>query len=177
MRRPGTLTDQDRREWISFAQRVRPLAGRAPVVAPKEEQQALARPPARPMATPKARPASPPIVTGAAPPGLDKASWRRFAAGNMTPERTLDLHGKTVHAAHLALVRFLHAACGDKLRCVEIITGRGGAEGVGAIRRELPLWLNLPALRPLVLAAAHPHKHNDGATRVLLRRSREPRAG
>jgi DNA-nicking Smr family endonuclease len=55
---------------------------------------------------------------------------------------------------------------------VEIITGRGTGEHGGVIRRELPLWLNLPALRPLVLATAHPHARNTGSTRVLLRRAR-----
>ena len=30
------------------------------------------------------------------------------------------------------------------------------------LRRELPLWLNLPEIRPLVLAAAHPHAANPG---------------
>jgi len=44
---------------------------------------------------------------------------------------------------------------------------------VGVLRRELPLWLNLPELRPLVLAAAHPHPGNEGAVRVLVRRVRE----
>ena len=40
------------------------------------------------------------------------------------------------------------------------------------IRRELPLWLNLAELRPLVLAAAHPHAANTGSVRLLLRRIR-----
>ena len=40
------------------------------------------------------------------------------------------------------------------------------------LRRELPIWLNLPELRPLVLAAAHPHPANSGAVRLLLRRLR-----
>jgi DNA-nicking Smr family endonuclease len=45
------------------------------------------------------------------------------------------------------------------------------------IRRELPLWLNLPELRPLVLAAAYPHPANPGAVRLLLRRIRDPALG
>ena len=47
-----------------------------------------------------------------------------------------------------------------------MITGRGSGETGGVIRRELPLWLNLPALRPLVLAAAHPHAANPGVGAV-----------
>jgi DNA-nicking Smr family endonuclease len=55
---------------------------------------------------------------------------------------------------------------------VEIITGRGAGEQGGVIRRELPMWLNLPRLRPLVLATTHPHPQNPGSTRILLRRLR-----
>ncbi len=84
--------------------------------------------------------------------------------------RTLDLHGRTAQRAFHALHAFLHAAHADHVRCVEIITGRGSGETGGVLRRELPLWLNLPALRPLVLAASHPHAANPGAVRLLLRR-------
>ena len=58
------------------------------------------------------------------------------------------------------------------MRCVEVITGRGSGEAGGVIRREFPLWLNEAALRPLVLAASHPHPANQGAVRLLLRRIR-----
>jgi DNA-nicking Smr family endonuclease len=64
----------------------------------------------------------------------------------------------------------LLAAYAENLRCVEIITGRGAGEQGGVIRRELPHWLNLPHLRPLILAASHPHAKNLGSTRILLRR-------
>jgi DNA-nicking Smr family endonuclease len=55
---------------------------------------------------------------------------------------------------------------------VEIITGRGSGEAGGVIRRDLPLWLNLPGLRPMILATTHPHAANPGAVRVLLKRRR-----
>ncbi len=58
----------------------------------------------------------------------------------------------------------------EKLRCIEIVTGRGRGEEGGAIRREWVHWLNRPDLRPQILAAAHPHAANPGATRLLLRK-------
>jgi DNA-nicking Smr family endonuclease len=88
------------------------------------------------------------------------------------PARRLDLHGRTAQQAFHALRDFLHRAHADRLRCVEVITGRGSGEGGGVLRRELPLWLNLPELRPMVLAVAYPHAGNLGAVRVLLRRLR-----
>ena len=112
------------------------------------------------------------LGVGDHPAGLDSGTWTRFRTGRLAPTRTLDLHGRSAQRAFLALDAFLHAARGDRVRCVEVITGRGTGEAGGVLRRELPMWLNLPALRPLVLAASHPHAANTGAVRLLLRRSR-----
>jgi DNA-nicking Smr family endonuclease len=166
--RGKTLTDTDRAIWAGFAQRVRPLPGRAippppPAAAPPVPLPVL-------QSDAPARRAPPPLVTGEHPPGLDRASWKKFSTGKQRASRTLDLHGKTAQAAYHALDHFLRAAHAERLRCVEVITGRGSGEQGGVIRRELPFWLNAPALRPLVLAAAHPHPANPGSTRVLLRR-------
>ena len=113
-----------------------------------------------------------PLQIGQAPPGVDKATWNRFRAGKLSATRTLDLHGRTAQRAFFALQDFLGSAHAEKLRCVEVITGRGSGETGGVIRREFPLWLNAPELRPLVLAAAHPHAANPGSVRLLLRRVR-----
>ncbi len=170
--RAKSLSESDRAVWASFAQAIRPLPGRVmppppPAPPPKPTPQA-ATPPTQ--AAPKSRAIATPLVTGLHPPGLDRASWNRFSSGKLPAVRTLDLHGKTAQAAFHALDHFIRVAHADRLRCVEIITGRGSGENGGVIRRELPLWLNLPSLRPLVLATAHPHAANSGSTRVLLRR-------
>ena len=114
----------------------------------------------------------PSLAVGDAPGGLDSATWNRFRSGKLSPARTLDLHGRTAEPAFHALHGFLHGAYADGVRCVEVITGRGTGQAGGVLRRELPLWLNLPSLRPIVLAATHPHAANTGAVRVLLRRAR-----
>jgi DNA-nicking Smr family endonuclease len=101
------------------------------------------------------------------PPGLDRASWQKFKAGQIRPARTLDLHGMTAARAHQAVVQLIVAAYAAQLRVVEIITGKGEV-----LLRELPHWLNSPQLRPLILALAHPHAANTGSVRVLLRRAR-----
>lgn len=175
-RRVKSLTEHDRVLWHAFAQNIRLLPGRAPLTAPAIPKPLPAptsqAPVTTPLPAPKRRAAPSTLITGIHPPGLDRASWHRFQGGSLAPTRTLDLHGKTAQAAFNALNRFLHNASADHIRCVEIITGRGSGEGGGVIRRELPLWLNLPALRPLILAAAHPHAFNPGSTRLLLRRHR-----
>jgi DNA-nicking Smr family endonuclease len=111
-------------------------------------------------------------MIGTAPSGLDSATWTRFRTGKLPPVRTLDLHGRSAQQAFHALSAFLARAHADRVRCVEVITGRGAPGAGGLLRRELPLWLNLPELRPLVLAASHPHAANEGAVRLLLRKPR-----
>jgi len=172
-RRPRALTAADRATWALFASQIRPLPGRAvpdPPPAPAAEAVTPPPAPALPPAPTTLRQPAPPLATGIQPPGIDNASWSRLRSGKLAPARTLDLHGKTVQGAYHALIKFLHAAHADHLRCVEIITGRGSGEQGGAIRREFQLWLNLPTIRPLILGASHPHPQNPGATRLLLRR-------
>jgi DNA-nicking Smr family endonuclease len=167
------LTDQDRSDWARFVRDVAPLPGHAAQDLPAAEPPGdpLARPPAHLAPVPDKRPA-PALAIGSHPAGLDNGSWNRFRSGKLRPARTLDLHGRTAERAFQALRQFLQTAHADRLRCVEVITGRGAGEAGGVIRRELPLWLNLPELRPLVLAASHPHAANPGAVRLLLRRPR-----
>lgn len=118
-----------------------------------------------------ARPQFVELTVGGAAAGLDSASWERLRRGRMRPQRVLDLHGRTVQTAFMAFEHFIAAARADGIRCVEIVTGRGAGEG-GALRRELPLWLNLPQMRGYILAATHPHRANVGAVVLLLRRVR-----
>lgn len=174
MRRRRALTEQDRQQWALYAQAIAPLPGRA-VAAPVAEAEPPAVEPA-PRVVPKGRPANRAqaavLAVGDNPGGVDRATWQRLRTGRMVPARTLDLHGRTAERAFHALAAFLRSAQADGLRCVEVITGRGTGEAGGVIRREFPHWLNRPDLRPLVLAASHPHPANPGSVRLLLRRVR-----
>jgi DNA-nicking Smr family endonuclease len=109
---------------------------------------------------------------GKQPAGVDNATWQRFISGRLAAKRTLDLHGRTASRAFHALQLFVEQAHVDRVRCVEVITGRGLGETGGVLRRELPVWLNMAPLRSLILAAAHPHAANPGSVRLLLRRNR-----
>lgn len=177
--RRRALTEQDRSTWALYVQLIRPLDGVEKPPAPPEVPMVSApQPPA-----PAMRPAPVvkrlgPLSVGQHPPGVDRGTWERFRTGKLPAQRTLDLHGRTAARAHGALLEFLHGAHGDGVRCVEVITGqgrtgRGSSEAGGVIRREFPLWLNEPALRSRVLAAAHPHALNPGSVRLLLRRVRD----
>jgi DNA-nicking Smr family endonuclease len=171
--RRKALSEHDRATWALYVRNVSPLLGVPVPDAPPEPalppQPSL--PPVPPVSLPTIQRLS--LVTiGHHPPGVDKATWHRFRAGKLPASRTLDLHGRTAQRAFFALQDFLGSAHAERLRCVEVITGRGSGETGGVIRREFPLWLNRPELRPLVLAAAHPHAANPGSVRLLLRRVR-----
>jgi len=172
-RRRTALTEQESSDWAAYVRQIRPLRGRAvspPPDAPPLPEGVKQSPP-MPRSRRRAEPAQA-VAVGDPPGGLDSASWNRFRSGKLLPSRTLDLHGRTAEPAFHALHSFLHSAYADGVRCVEVITGRGTGQAGGVLRRELPLWLNLPSLHPIVLAATHPHAANTGAVRVLLRRAR-----
>lgn len=171
--RRKALTDHDRAIWAHYVRQVAPMAGVVVPEAPPDPEPSLSQPAAlsRPLPLPVVQRLSL-LVIGHHPPGVDASTWTRFRTGKLAASRTLDLHGRTAQRAFMALQDFLSQAHADRLRCVEVITGRGSGETGGVIRREFPLWLNQPELRPLVLAAAHPHAANPGSVRLLLRRVR-----
>ena len=170
--RTTRLTEADREAWADYARTVRPLPGRGvptdTIVQTSPEEPAAGQRPELPRRIVH-RP--PDVDVGTHPPGVDAATWTRLRTGRLAPERRIDLHGRTAQDAHDSLSSFLRRAHEDRVRCVEIVTGHGARTGGGVIRRELPAWLNLPPLRPLVLAAVHP-PNNPGAIRLLLRRMR-----
>ncbi len=169
-------TDADQAAWASYVSHVTPLAGRAgpaPRSVPRHPRQPAPDPAIgkTPNAPSPPRRAAARLAIGAHPPGLDAATWQRFHTGRMPTARRLDLHGYTAQRAFQALFHFVKIAHAEHVRCVEVITGQGGPGG-GVIRRELSHWLNLPELRPLILAVSHPAPFNQGAVRLLLRRVR-----
>jgi len=170
MARRRGLSEEDLHLWAAYGRtltRLMPGRTRLPLPAdpPAPPPEAAPLPPQAPR--PKLAHPPPYIGVDAAPGGLDKSTWKQFRAGKIRAEATLDLHGHTAAKAHYEVLHFLERAHGARLRCVEIITGKGEI-----LARELPHWLNAPSVRPLILALAHPHAANAGSVRILLRRVR-----
>lgn len=108
-------------------------------------------------------------------PGIDRAWLRRLRAGELAPERRIDLHGLSARDASRTVFRALAAAYEAGHRCVLIVHGRGTRSAEGAVlRAALPHWLASPptAARVMAFASAQPADGGAGATYVLLRRRR-----
>lgn len=179
MSRRRTLRPDEAADWHSVARTARPLhPARQPVAAPPPGivPDATVAPAPDPSPAPfrigeRAVTRAPPPDPAAAPPRIDPRMLTRLARGRAAPEARLDLHGLTLAEAHPELVRFILAAQARGLRLVLVITGKGRPDAAadpfpratGALRREVPLWLRLPPLAPVVQETAEAHRRHGGA--------------
>jgi DNA-nicking Smr family endonuclease len=107
--------------------------------------------------------------------GVDRAWLRRLRAGDVRVEFRVDLHGLNARTAHVAVRRALERAHADGQRCVLVVHGRGLHSPEGPVLRAFLLrWLTESRVAPIVMAfaCARPRDGGEGATYVLLRRSR-----
>ena len=125
------------------------------------------------------RPAKP--VTPPPPPlaAIARREKQKLARGRVEIDARIDLHGMTQSQAHAALARFLRRAQGNGAKFTLVITGKGvravdGTSERGVLRRQVPLWLQLPELRDVVVGfeEAHVAHGGEGALYVRLRRAR-----
>lgn len=192
------LTPEDMDLWEKVKARTVPLhpARTALTVAPSPAAPRLAETPAPPapnapipafrigQATQGTRPhdLSPGLSDriSAAPLQMDRKRFVQMSRGKIAPEARIDLHGLTMAEAQPRLTGFILRAHANGARLVLVITGKGrdredhGPIPVrrGALRHQLPHWLSMPPLRPLVLQVSEAHlKHGgSGAFYVYLRR-------
>jgi len=182
-RRRRSLSEEERNLWESVARQTKPLAkkhraAKPQMVSPAAEAPTVAIPAASPSASSPAK--IPSVPKPAAPPlaPLGRRERSQLSRGRKEIEARIDLHGMTQTRAHRALTGFLQRAHSDGLTFVLVITGKGrtvGAESErGVLRRQVPLWLNLPEFRTLVVGfeEAHIGHGGEGALYVRIRRSR-----
>jgi len=183
-RRKRALSEEERALWESVAKQTKPLRKRpraakppsaAPDLQPAAAAKQVAAPPLPSARTARVAKPAPPAVPPLAPLGRRERS--QLSRGRKEIDARLDLHGMTQTRAHRALSGFLQRAHHDGLTFVLIITGKGktGAETErGVLRRQVPLWLNLPEFRTLVVGfeEAHIGHGGEGALYVRIRRSR-----
>ncbi len=157
--------------------RQEPGPERAPALAPFQiGQKAKSAPPGHALAP------SISASLAAEPVAMDKKSFTRLKRGKLKPEARIDLHGMTLDRAHPALVGFIQRAAAQEMRLVLVITGKGKTkpdagpipQRRGVLRHQVPQWLRMAPLGPLVLqiSEAHIRHGGGGAYYVYLRRRR-----
>lgn len=210
-RRRGEVGEEDKRLWDEVAREITPLPGRAPPPpaepvpaarkAPPQPAASSPKQPPTPAATPSIpRPGAPvrrpavvgwpggsdaPRPVGTPEPGLDSGTARRLKRGLRVPDARIDLHGMTAPRAHAALDRFVADSVARDLRCILVITGKGGPSRggeeapwmhrrQGVLREEAPRWLRAgPAAASVIgIYEAHPRHGGGGAFYVYLKRRR-----
>ncbi len=181
-RRRRELSAEEHALWRGVARSVRPLRKHARHDAEEGADASVAMVTARPAAKGKAHKVvvPPRPVQPSTPPPLAILARRekqQLARGRLDIDARIDLHGMSQAEAHMRLVRFLRRAQLDGAKFVLVITGKGARAGDperGVLRRQVPLWLQLPDLRDAVVGfeEAHVAHGGEGALYVRLRRAR-----
>jgi DNA-nicking Smr family endonuclease len=179
-KRSRRLSDEERRLWAGITRsvvRLWPEVTPAPTggeIGPEPEQPQRARAAAEHSNKMSALAKAPvPFAS------LTRRERQRLARGTEPIGPRIDLHGKSQAQAHAALSRFLRRAQADGAKTVLVITGKGDRlrEGKsGILRRQVPLWLELPELSSLVMGFSEAHAAHGGAGALYVRLRRIERA-
>jgi len=115
-------------------------------------------------------------------PNMDKRNFDRLKKGKLAVDGKIDLHGMTLAEAHPNLNAFVRDGHARGKRLLLVITGKGkpssdfGAisQRHGVLRHQVPQWLSMAPLAPLVLQVTQATRRHggDGAYYVYLRRRR-----
>lgn len=201
MARRRTLRPEEEELWQAVARTARPLHPKTQGFLHRNDKAAHPHPPlATPEAKPPGQPWLDSFRLGqkarvtkshdlmpslseslnAAPLAMDAKVHGRMVRGKLQPEARIDLHGMTLAEAHPELIRFVLNAHTAGMRLVLVITGKGKRgqdigpipQRMGVLRHQVPQWLRLPPLGPVVLQVTEAHlKHGGGgAYYVYLRR-------
>ncbi|QGM97081.1 Smr/MutS family protein [Methylocystis parvus] len=177
-RRPYTrrLTHAEAELWTVVTASVRPFRARP---APVEEPAAPAHQPAEPLRVKS--PAPVPHLDRPPPPKpptplveIDHRTRVKIKRGRLDVSAKLDLHGLRQDEAQRALNAFLRRAQADGAKVAIVVTGKGlSREEGGILRRVVPMWLQAPNLRDVVVGFGEAARHHggEGALYVQIRRA------
>lgn len=172
--RSRRLAPDEAELWTAVTADVRPF--RARTARPVEPAPAHHAPPSAPsaqsMAAPRVNPAPPPRpVTPLAE--IDHRTRVKLRRGRLDVDAKLDLHGMRQAEAQRALLGFLRRAQGEGAKVVIVVTGKGySSEEGGVLRRMVPMWLQAPQLRDVVIGFGEAARNHggEGALYVRIRR-------
>ncbi|KAB2920110.1 MAG: Smr/MutS family protein [Hyphomicrobiaceae bacterium] len=192
------VTPEEVELWDHATRALKPIKAKQRVGAAASADQPAARAPAAaasrkavaPVDLKQAPLASPRTKVSKSPPlaEFDRRAVRRITAGKAEIEARIDLHGDRQKEARARLRAFLLDNHAKGRRTVLVITGKGeeqergdhlgdalGQSRRGVLRRSVPLWLEEPDMRAIVVSytAAGIRHGGEGALYIQLRRSRD----
>lgn len=158
--------------WLAVTADVRPFRERP--ARPVEAARPKAGGEARPVGSGAAQRDRPPPPRPVAPlADIDHRTRTKLRRGRLDVDAKLDLHGMRQAEAQRALQTFLHRAQAGGAKIAIVVTGKGmSREEGGVLRRMVPMWLQAPHMRDVVVGfgeAAH-HHGGEGALYVRIRR-------
>ena len=95
-------------------------------------------------------------------------SFKSFKRKKLEPDMILDLHGHTLYSAKLLLYKFISNCYEKNIRNTLIITGKGQNNN-GALKKEVPNWLNDKSLNKFLVNFNGAPKHFGGEGALLVR--------
>jgi DNA-nicking Smr family endonuclease len=169
------LTHAEAELWTVVTANVRPFRARpAPVEAAPRSLVA----PAPDKPPPKEAHRDRPPPQRPAPPApaadIDYRTRVKIKRGRLEVDAKLDLHGMRQDEAQRALNSFLRRAQADGAKVAIVVTGKGmSREEGGVLRRVVPMWLQAPNLRDVVVGFGEAARHHggEGALYVRIRRA------
>ncbi len=179
--RDKPLSAEDRILWHRVARTVTPMVGKKPPpVYGESEQTRIVEPvsenPQHPKSDEQGRKRRVPDHQPARPQTIDRPVRNKIAAGRISVDARIDLHGMTQHQAHNILLDFLHRAFAMHMRHVLVITGKGASHGSdGVLRRAVPEWLATPSFNPFVSGYSDAARQHGGAGALYVRLRRADR--
>jgi DNA-nicking Smr family endonuclease len=183
------LTAEEARLWSTVVRKIKPIAespvdsGTLVVAGQKPAAQSTGKKkPVKPLspeksASPLLKPAS---VAKKAPQvpfaPLERQLRRGLSRGSSSVDATIDLHGMRQAEAHERLRSFVLKAQRDGLKVVLVVTGKGNLadhdpsfDQRGVLRRNLPLWLRMPDLRPAIIGFEEASRQHGGSGAFYVR--------
>ncbi len=197
--RRRVLSEEEAQLWARVASTTEPLDDRSERQVPKGETETPHHAPKTNAKKPAAKSTSfSPAPKASAnnnqsnspqPDTFNRREARKIRSGRTEIDARIDLHGMRQHEAHSALNAFLYRSYSAGHRYVLVITGKGSVRDTGesesffeerdrgVLKRQVPQWLDEPALRSMVVSyqSAHQHHGGEGALYVRLRRADRPR--
>jgi DNA-nicking Smr family endonuclease len=105
---------------------------------------------------------------------IDHRTRVKIKRGRLDVDAKLDLHGMRQDEAQRALTSFLRRAQADGAKVAIVVTGKGlSREEGGVLRRVVPMWLQAPNLRDVVVGFGEAARHHggEGALYIQIRRA------